>query len=209
MDGVFSMKKRFLLWTVLVMFTALCLGAVQTLWTQRTLAEKTVRLHVVANSDSESDQAQKLRVRDTVVQTVAELTTGCTNAQQAREVIEKNLPLIREAAEKTLRAEHSDYAVRVHLGREKFQTRYYDSFTLPAGEYPALRVSIGRAQGHNWWCVVFPSLCTAATSDELESCARTGGFDEDETELIRGGEERYELRFKCFEWLQALLNRLK
>ena len=98
------------------------------------------------------------------------------------------------------------YDVQVRLGTEQFETRYYDTFTLPAGEYPALRVNLGKAQGHNWWCVVFPSLCTAATSDALERTAAVGGFDSEETELIEGGEEAYELRFKSFEWLQALLD---
>lgn len=194
------MKFRCAAWFVLVCFTAVCLLSVETLWTQHKLAEKTVRLHVVANSDSDEDQAQKLLVRDAVLKKVSEITEDCSDADAARRKIVLHLKEIRKAAE-----EESSYAVQVSFGTEAFETRYYDTFTLPAGDYPALRVNLGKAQGHNWWCVVFPSLCTAATSDALEKTAEVGGFDSEETDLITGGEEEYELRFKSFEWLQAFI----
>ena len=195
------MKSRWIMWILLVFFTAMCLLSVETLWTQHRLAEKTIRLHVVANSDSAEDQAQKLQVRDAVLEKVAQITETCSDAASAKREIALYIDEIREAAQK-----ETAYDVQVRLGTEQFETRYYDTFTLPAGEYPALRVNLGKAQGHNWWCVVFPSLCTAATSDALERTAAVGGFDSGETELIEGGEEAYELRFKSFEWLQALLN---
>ncbi len=195
------MKSRWIMWILLVFFTAMCLLSVETLWTQHRLAEKTIRLHVVANSDSAEDQAQKLQVRDAVLEKVAQITETCSDAASAKREIALHIDEIREAAQK-----ETAYDVQVRLGTEQFETRYYDTFTLPAGEYPALRVNLGKAQGHNWWCVVFPSLCTAATSDALERTAAVGGFDSEETELIEGGEEAYELRFKSFEWLQALLD---
>lgn len=205
MDGVFFMKIRLLAWCLLVLFTAFCLGSAETLWTQERLAEKTVRLHVVANSDSEADQAQKLAVRDAVLPVIAELTTDCADAKQAREVLAAHLKEIQTAAQRAA----GGLAVSASVTDEAFPTRVYDTFTLPAGRYPALRIRIGAAQGHNWWCVVFPSLCEAATTDALEQCAAVGGFDEQETELITGGEETYEIRFKVFEWLQELIAFLK
>lgn len=195
------MKSRWIMWILLVFFTAMCLLSVETLWTQHRLAEKTIRLHVVANSDSAEDQAQKLQVRDAVLEKVAQITETCSDAASAKREIALHIDEIREAAQK-----ETAYDVQVRMGTEQFETRYYDTFTLPAGEYPALRVNLGKAQGHNWWCVVFPSLCTAATSDALERTAAVGGFDSEEMELIEGGEEAYELRFKSFEWLQALLD---
>ena len=195
------MKSRWIMWILLVFFTAMCLLSVETLWTQHRLAEKTIRLHVVANSDSAEDQAQKLQVRDAVLEKVAQITETCRDAVSAKKEIARRIDEIREAVQK-----ETAYDVQVRMGTEQFETRYYDTFTLPAGEYPALRVNLGKAQGHNWWCVVFPSLCTAATSDALERTAAVGGFDSEEMELIEGGEEAYELRFKSFEWLQALLN---
>lgn len=198
------MKFRIVLWIVLVVLAASGLLAAESFWMQRSLAEKTVRLHVVANSDSPEDQAQKLRVRDAVVSEVAALTKNCKDASQARAVIGQNLGVIEDSARRVLSAEGSAYDVRVSLGTEDFDTRYYESFTLPAGKYPALRVRIGAAAGKNWWCVVFPSLCMAATTDAVEEYAAVGGFDETETDFITGGEEKYELRFKTLEWLQDL-----
>ena len=195
------MKSRWIMWILLVFFTAMCLLSVETLWTQHRLAEKTIRLHVVANSDSAEDQAQKLQVRDAVLEKVAQITETCSDAASAKREIALHIDEIRAAAQK-----ETAYDVQVRLGTEQFETRYYDTFTLPAGEYPALRVNLGKAQGHNWWCVVFPSLCTAAASEALERTAAVGGFDSEETELIEVGEEAYELRFKSFEWLQALLD---
>ncbi len=199
------MKIRILAWLLLVAFTAFCLGAVETLWTQERLADKTVRLHVVANSDTENDQAQKLAVRDAVLPVIGRLTADCANAGQARQVLAAHLPEIRAAA----MTASGGRDVAASLAYEAFPTRQYDTFTLPAGTYPSLRIRIGAAQGHNWWCVVFPSLCFAATSDALEECAAVGGFQESETELITGGEETYVIRFKVFEWVQSLIDCLK
>lgn len=202
---VFLLKIRLFAWALLVLFTAFCLGSVETLWTQERLADKTVRLHVVANSDNSADQAQKLAVRDAILPVIAELTMDCADAQEAREVLAAHLPEIQTAALSAA----GGRAVTASVTDEAFPTRYYDTFTLPAGTYPALRIRIGAAQGHNWWCVVFPSLCEAATTDALEQCAAVGGFDEQETALITGGEETYEIRFKVFEWLQKLIDFLK
>ena len=193
------MKIRLFAWLLFVFAAAFVLFSSENLLLQQQIAEKTVRLHVVANSDSEADQAHKLEVRDAVLEEVNRLTKGCQDAQEARTVIEENLTCIAQAA-----AAVSPYEIRVSLGTERFDTRDYDTFTLPAGKYPALRVNIGAAEGKNWWCVVFPSLCTAATSDELEDCAQVGGFNDEETDLITGGEESYTFRFKALEWLQDL-----
>ena len=200
------MKFRFVVWTVLVMLTAYGLFAAESFFMQRSLAEKTVRLHVVANSDSKADQAQKLRVRDAVLQEVAVLTKDCEDAAQARTVIGQNLNVIEASVQRVLTDEGSGYAVNVSLGTEEFDTRYYETFTLPAGEYPALRVKIGAAEGQNWWCVVFPSLCMAATTDAVEEYAAVGGFAENDTDFITGGEEKYEFRFKTLEWLNELFS---
>lgn len=195
------MKIRIVAWILLVLAAAFVLFAAENLILQRELAEKTVRLHVVANSDSAEDQAQKLLVRDAVVREVARWTASCTDVRQARAAIKAHLADIARAASAV-----SDYDVRVTLGKEAFDTREYDTFTLPAGRYSSLRVSLGAAEGKNWWCVVFPSLCMAATSDDLTDCAQVGGFTEDEARFISGGEEKYTYRFKALEWLQALFS---
>ncbi len=199
MDGVFIMKLRILLWAILVFGVAFVLFAAENLLLQQEIADKTLRLHVVANSDSEQDQAHKLQVRDAVLEHVSQLTADCKDAKEAETVIAKNLESIADAAKSV-----SPYEISVSLGNESFDTRYYETFTLPAGEYTALRVNIGEAKGKNWWCVVFPSLCTAATSSSVEDKAQTVGFDDAQTDFITGGEERYTFRFKTLQWLREL-----
>lgn len=198
------MKLRLVLWLLVVAFSACAIFAIDSLWKQRTLAGKTIRLHVVAHSDAEKDQAQKLRVRDAVLRTVCALTEDCSDSVQAKAAIGSHLDEIARAAQMVLDGENSGYGVRVRLGTEAFETRRYDTFTLPAGDYPSLRVEIGAAQGHNWWCVVFPSLCMAATSDAVRECAEVGGYDRTEVALVTGGEQTYTVRFKTLEWLQKL-----
>lgn len=198
------MKFRISAWFLLLAVMVSGVYLAETLMQQKQLAEKTIRLHVVANSDTEEDQAQKLRVRDAVLETVQSLTEQCTDAQSAWQELQAHLPQIAGSAKAVLLAEQSDRTVEVSLTTEKFDTRHYDTFTLPAGEYPALRIKIGEAQGKNWWCVVFPALCTAASTDTLEQCAEVGGYDAAETQWITGGEEEYHLRFKVLEWFQKL-----
>lgn len=195
------MKIKILAWTLSVLVVAFVLFCAENLFLQKEIADRTLRLHVVANSNSAEDQAHKLILRDTVLQKVNSLCLGCDDAKQAQRVIEEHLPEIESAAEAV-----SDYDISVHIGKESFDTRYYDTFTLPAGEYMTLRVNIGQAKGKNWWCVVFPSLCTAATSEKVEECAQTAGFDDAQTDLVLGGEDRYILRFKTLEWIRDIFN---
>lgn len=200
------MKKRIialLLVTVVILSAGyVAHAAVQ----QRALAAKLIRLHVVANSDTEADQALKLKVRDAVLEQVNALICECGDPAAASSVLRENLPLLEQRAAQVIAAEGFEDAVSVTLELEAFPTRYYDSFTLPAGTYQSLRVCIGAAEGHNWWCVVFPSLCTAATTEELQRSAAAGNFSEEETAYISGGEEEYKLKFKALEYLQMLLD---
>ena len=188
----------------MVFLTAGVIYGAQSIAMQRALAQKTLRLHVIAHSDEAEDQRQKLLVRDAVLKKTQELTTGCADAAQAWQILEGELSLLQREAERVLAEEGSAYDVTVSLEERSFDTRYYDSFTLPAGDYPALCVSIGAAQGKNWWCVVFPSLCTAATAEEFEQAAQTGGYSVQEQELVETGEEKYILRFKTLEWIRKL-----
>ena len=172
---------------------------------QRQLAAKLIRLHVVANSDSDEDQAVKLRVRDAVLQAAQPYVTG----PDAEEALAENLGALERAAAKALRSLGREDAVSVTLQNEAFPTRAYETFSLPAGVYRTLRVTIGAGAGHNWWCVVFPTLCTAASLDELETAAAAGGFSEGEVKLITGAEDGYVLKFRILELLEALKARLR
>ena len=161
---------------MIVAALALTSGAVA-LHTQSQLAEKVVRLHVLANSDSEEDQALKLKVRDAVLEQATETLQG------------------------------ADYGVRAELAETSFPTKEYDGFALPAGEYLALRVLIGEAAGQNWWCVVFPPLCTAAASD-VPTVALDAGLTDQEVALITEADEGYILKFKSVELWQTLKAKL-
>ena len=165
--------------------------------------ENLTRLHVVANSDSASDQAMKYEVRDAVLKETEKWTQGSRNAQEARERLASHLEEIEQRAQEVVR--ESGYEVKAVLYDELyFDRREYEGFTLPAGEYTALRVEIGEAAGANWWCVAFPPLCTAASIEELEQKAHEGGLGESQIKLILQTGEEYEIRF----WLLDCMHRL-
>ncbi|MBR5502096.1 MAG: stage II sporulation protein R [Oscillospiraceae bacterium] len=161
------------------------------------LREDTLRLHVLANSDTEQDQQLKLAVRDALLQELAVLAAA-ENKQQALAQLAKQLPQLTQTAQRVLRQNGCAHSVRVRICDMWFSQRSYGDATLPAGRYTALRVEIGQAAGQNWWCVLYPALClpAAAGQEELE------GWDAQEEQLVFG--EGYEVRF----WLEELLQRI-
>ena len=171
---------------------------------QVNLSEKLVRLHVVANSDSEYDQELKLRVRDGILEAAESLLKGVQNAEEAAEILGGNLTYLTERARLTLEALGCDMPVGAELTREKFPARHYEDFELPPGDYQALRVTIGDGGGRNWWCVVFPPLCGSGNAAEA---AREAGFTEGEAKLIAesGG---VKIKFKSIEIWQKIKNML-
>lgn len=187
------MKKTMI--AVLALLAALTATAAALQGEQQALAGKLVRLHVVANSDSEQDQALKLQVRDAVLEASEGLEA---------EDLEAALPRLQAAAQACLREQGSGDPVTVSLGEERFPTRLYDNFALPAGVYRSLRVTIGAGEGHNWWCVAFPSICFRATAAEVQDAAVSAGFTEEEVRLITGDGGGYVLKFKALELLERL-----
>ncbi len=171
------------------------------------LSKELIRLHVVANSDDMQDQQVKLQVKDAVVTYLQSAMPGDMDTQQAKAWLQDNLPNIQAVANRELaEAEQSDSAV-VTLGQEAFPTREYDTFSLPAGVYESLRITIGEGAGKNWWCVVFPSLCMSATTDGFEDTAAGAGFSDTLTGSLTG-EKPYEIRFfvlDCLGWLENFL----
>ena len=138
--------------------------------TQKKIAENVIRFHVIANSDSETDQALKLKVRDSVIACLNDKLEGCTDRDESRRIIEENLDDIEAAAKDTVEAEGYIYDVKAEICTDTFPLRQYGEVRLPSGDYEALKVSIGAAEGHNWWCVVYPPLCfvDAAQGDVSE-----------------------------------------
>lgn len=191
---------------VLALFVA-CLVCTA-LWAEATqvqLASQVIRLHVLANSDSEEDQALKLEVRDRVLETTSALLAGETEPQAAAVLLNQHLGDIAQTAAQEISAQGHDDRVEVRLEQTWFPTRQYQGISLPAGNYLALRVLIGAAEGHNWWCVVFPNLCLPAVSERaLEASTLTPG----QISLLQEEETSYVFRFKALELWQSLKHRL-
>lgn len=181
-----------------------CHAAVKT---QQELARKMVRLHVLADSDSAEDQQRKLLVKDCVFARTEEILRSAEDQSDAELRLERALPELELLAEATLQRAGKAENVSISLASERFHTRYYDSFTLPAGEYRSLQVVIGNGAGKNWWCVVFPPLCSAS-ADSFAAAAEQAGLHEDEIRLICSGEERYLLRFRALELLNRWMDHL-
>lgn len=167
------------------------------------MTDKLIRLHVVANSDSDADQALKLAVRDEVALLCANITSACQDKASAYSALTDNLTLIKSAAESVITREGYSYPVSCSLSPTTFDRRIYDDFTLPAGEYDALCVTIGEGEGKNFWCVCYPSLCLGSVMkiDDYEQ------FSEDELIIVKHPEKvRYKLFcYEVIEWFRSLL----
>ena len=179
------------------------LSGIWALNTQRDLADRVVRLHVLANSDTEEDQALKLLVRDAVLERATEILEQSEDRRSAEALLRESLPELEALAGETVRANGYHYAVTAELEDTSFPTKEYDGFALPAGEYLALRILIGEGAGQNWWCVVFPPLCTAASADVPET-ALAAGLTEDQVSLMAEEDSGYVLKFKAVEWWEQL-----
>ena len=173
--------------------------------TQGALADKVLRLHVLANSDSQADQALKLRVRDAVLERAEGLLAGAGDRAEAEALLATRLPDLAAAGADAVGAAGYGYPVTVSLEDNCwFPTRVYEDFALPAGRYTALRVEIGAGAGRNWWCVVFPPLCLGSVSETAEETAAQAGLTEREVALLAGGEGEYQIKFRAVELVEGL-----
>lgn len=203
MDGVFMFKMIKIALILALAGAMLYFGTV--ISDKKQLRDSVLRLHVIANSDSQADQEVKLKVRDAVLEEVNGHLDSAMTKQQAREVLEGKLKELEEVANMVLRQEGMTDIATVTLGREEYPTREYDTFTLPAGVYDSLIVSIGEAKGQNWWCVVFPSLCLPAVGSDAADVAAGAGFSDSLSGAITG-REGYQVRFFLLDWLGKIEN---
>lgn len=163
----------------------------------RSVCQDTLRLHILANSNTIEDQVLKLEVRDAVLGEMERILQGSTDKNQAVAAVRQALPVFQRIAERTLRQNRSGQAVAVRLETADFPARDYGSFRLPAGEYTALRIELGAAAGHNWFCVLYPELCVGASEGRYE--------DEAENALVFG---EYEVRFALWDSARAAWQRI-
>jgi len=168
--------------------------------TSEEIRSDVLRLHVIANSDTSVDQNLKLRLRDYILQEGKDIFNGSVNVENAVEKIEPVLPELEKSAKAFVNQAGFNYDVKISLSNEYFTTRTYETVTLPAGKYLALRVVIGSGEGHNWWCVMFPPMCVPAADkkDEIENV-----FSEKEIKLVES-KPKYEPRFKVVEIYEQL-----
>lgn len=164
-----------------------------------------VRLHVLANSDSAEDQSVKLAVKERVYREALRLTEGAGSAEEAKVLLQDGLEDMEKAANLTLAAFESGFHAKVSLEKGQFPYINYGLFAVPAGTYDALRVVIGAGEGHNWWCVVFPPLCAAATKEEVQNAAAEAGLTDTEAAYLIKDSERPVLKLKTVELIRKLL----
>lgn len=198
------MKK---IWKLIVVCLALAaiVGTVSLIADRKALQEDLIRLHVVANSDSQKDQELKLQVRDEVLRYLQDAMEKLPDAQEAKSFLAKHLQELENHIDGFLKGKGSDYSVCVSLGKEMFDIREYDTFSLPSGVYESLRITIGQGQGRNWWCVVFPRLCLPAVSSSFEDTAAGAGFSKSLVPTLQQ-EKGYEVRFFLLDVLGRIEN---
>lgn len=172
----------------------------------RNIRSKMLRMHVIANSDSDIDQELKLKVRDAVLAEGKEIFDGSVTSDDAKSKILPETERLRKAALSVIENEGFSYDVKITVGNEYFNTRTYDnSITLPAGYYTAVKVIIGEGKGHNWWCVMFPPMCLPAASKE---CEISDVLEKDEVKIVEGG-SKYKFKFKIVEIYEKISEKLK
>ncbi len=183
-------------WLSIILMTIIVLGGFWWSEQQQTpLRDSVLRLHVIANSDSMTDQALKIEVKNKIVTTMQNEFGAAQNQQEARQLAVRNKAVLEEAARQVISDYGYSYPVQVEVGEYDFPTKTYGNFVLPQGNYEAVRVVIGAGQGQNWWCVLFPPLCLVSSSDQG---------------LSLGSAPEAEISLKCLELLPqgARLGRL-
>ncbi len=202
------MKKRKVIWYILlgVNLVLLLLTGVQygrRLKLQQGIAEKVIRFHVLANSDTLEDQALKIKVRDAVGEKLGVLLEKAGSRKESEAVIREQMEVIEKTAGQTVAAEGYDYKVKVSLRETDFPVKQYGSFRFPAGKYEALEIEIGEGAGKNWWCVMYPNMCFSGSVYEIvdeeaeESLRRTLSPGEYE-KVLASGEYRVQFQYLTF-----------
>ena len=201
---VFSLKKIEISVLVGLILTILVGGVTTFAADCNQIREDVLRLHILANSDSEEDQALKLKVRDRILTEMGSTFETPETLEEAKNSAADHLKQVKEIAQDEIARNGYGYTVNAEIVNMYFTTRQYDTFTLPAGMYDAVRITIGKAEGKNWWCVLYPPLCLPAAQPQE---ALEKGFNEDEADLVTKS-PKYEVRFAVVEWFEDLKNNL-
>ena len=185
--------KKVLIPAFVILITTLFISAMPT-EADAAIYEDTVRLHILANSDSEEDQALKIKLRDEILKSYGESLSVFESVCEAKEELLEKLEEIEEFANLKLCELGYSYMTKVTLTKEWYDTRDYEDFTLPCGYYTSLRVIIGEGEGQNWWCIMFPPLC-------LDAATSNSKYTANEEVLIS---KKYNVKFKLLELISEI-----
>ena len=198
--------KGLIIFTSLVVLTAVLSGAAPVNG-EVGLYDKIIRLHVIANSDSEEDQALKLKVRDAALECMDGFVSEDATIGQAKQILQANEKALTEACKAVVEEAGKDYEIAVVYGVETYPEKCYDGITLPSGDYYSVRIVIGEGAGRNWWCVLFPPLCIGAAKDHGQKLV-AAGLTKDEIDIISDSESgKYVIKFRILEFFRQTFQR--
>ena len=167
------------------------------------ISDNILRLHIIANSDSEYDQAIKIKVRDQIISQTSDLFSSSMSIEETKQTAAENLALFEEIANAVLDENSCAYIARAEIGNFGFPTKRYGSVILPSGQYDAVRIVIGEGSGQNWWCVMFPPLCLVDGAVEMQpeslNYLKENLSDEEFSLITDDSTPEFEIRFKLFE----------
>lgn len=201
-----SKFKRFILVSALLIIYV-CISAVSYTHAVTTdIADSVFRLHVIANSNSDEDQNLKYIVRDKVIEYMSSISQNASSKEEFIKIAKANLDKIQAIAAQTIRDNGYTFSVNVEVGNFSFPSKRYGDITLPPGYYDALRIKIGKAEGQNWWCVMFPPLCfvdvtSGVVPDESKEIMKEN-LSKEEFDLISKNSNEVKVKFKIVEVLQ-------
>lgn len=184
----------------LVLFLGIAQPVVGAVKTSEHISNKVFRLHILANSDSTKDQNIKLMLKNYILENTQDIIGGKT-LDEAIENAKNNTKEITDMCNEYLKSKGFDYKVKVNVVKEYFKTRVYDDFTLPAGRYNSLKIEIGEGKGHNWWCIVFPSVCLSACTESMGDY-----LTDDEMSLVSN---TYSPKFKIVEIYESAKEKIE
>lgn len=176
--------------------------------TQSSIAKSVLRLHVIANSDQEADQALKLAVRDRVLREAQSLFENSASAEESATIAAKNKEFLEEIARSEIKNQGQNYNVSVEVGEFPFPVKFYEDIMLPSGRYMAVRIVIGEGEGENWWCVMYPPMCAidGVTMDKTNMDTLRQSLGEDEYNMITSGDKGARIRFKIVDIINSLFS---
>lgn len=199
-----NLKMVIILTFLLFLYTSICaISYAQNISTD--IANSVFRLHVIANSDTQEDQNLKYKVRDSLLNYMNRICGNCKTKEEAISIVEKNKASFEQIATDTIKEEGYNYSVKINIGNFEFPTKNYGDISLPAGYYDALRVEIGKAEGQNWWCVMFPPLCfvdisSGVVPDESKKVMETNLSEEEFALVSNQSDNEVQFKFKLLEF---------